>query len=96
MIVYRGGLQFNLYKILDRNEYRREKTFYVRKEIRSNKHDGQFEFASIRDSVDDIVFLGDEPTHFRVYMTIANVSHYATVQISDDVTTLEKALKFSD
>ena len=51
----------------------------MRKEIRSSVSQEQFEFASIRDSVDEIAFLGDEPTHFRVYLTIANVSYHATV-----------------
>ena len=36
VIVYRGKLQFNLYKILDRNEANKIKTFNVREEIRAN------------------------------------------------------------
>ena len=36
VIIYRGKLQFNLYKIHDRNEASKIKTFNVREEIRAN------------------------------------------------------------
>ena len=71
VIIYRGGLEFNLYKIHDRSEYTKKDSINIRKEILANGHEGMFEFAASRDSVDDVLFVGgDDPTQFRVYMTV--------------------------
>lgn len=70
IIIYRGGLEFNLYTVHDRSEYSKKDTINLRKEILANGHEGMFEFAASRDSVDDVAFLGDNPTHFRVYLTV--------------------------
>ena len=71
VIIYRGGLEFNLYKIHDRNEYTKTDSINIRKEILANGYEGMFEFAASRDSVDDVLFIGgDDPTQFRVYMTV--------------------------
>ena len=96
IIIYRGGLEFNLYQIHDRNEYSKKDTVNLRKEILANGHEGTFEFAASRDSVDDVAFLGDQPTHFRVYLTVQGVHFFATVNIADGVTELVKAERFSD
>lgn len=100
VIVYRGGLQFSLYKILDRNEFKKEETYHLRKEIRANGYENTFDFTSGRDTIDDVAFLSDEsaefPTKFRVYLTLNKVTYHATVSISDSVTRLVKAERFSD
>lgn len=65
VIIYRGGLEFNLYKIHDRNEYikKEDSPINIRKEILANGHEGMFEFAASRDTVDDVSFIGgDDPT----------------------------------
>ena len=96
VIIYRGGLEFNLYTVHDRSEFSKKDTINLRKEIMANGHEGMFEFAASRDSVDDVAFLGDNPTHFRVYLTVQGVHFFATVNIADGVTELTKAERFSD
>lgn len=96
IIIYRGGLEFNIYIIHDRNSYSKKDTINLRKEILANGHEGMFEFAATRDSVDDVTFLGENPTHFRVYLTVQGVHFFATVNIADGVTELVKAERFND
>ena len=100
IIVYRGGLQFSLYKVVDREQYKKEETYHLRKEIRANGYENTFDFTSGRDTIDDIAFLSDDsaefPTKFRVYLTLNKVAYHATVSISDSVTRLVKTERFSD
>ena len=97
VIIYRGKLMFNMYKIENRSEFKLRERFDVKKELPANNSGGNFEVSNSKDTivVDDIAFMEDEPILFRVYLTI-NGSHFFADVHPDSVVELKRAERFSD
>ena len=90
--LYRGKLHFQIYQIPNAEEYKKQDTINLRREIIANGV-STFNFTPQRDRVTKMKFYGnatpeDEPTHLRIYMHVDGNDQISDVQLSDHVSTL--------